>query len=158
MPKVAQRIRNKLGKISARSTQRFGGHFRKTNGWCMNPPPPVRARVNAIFDHFMSIYATCMTKKKHCMPEKTTLPEMLLIPCAGILFAPHRRRRHKKHAASYGVCLFTKFGDSAIQRLACRRVISFFGISLAAHVKGTAHPEKGAKPRIRLFACLFIRV
>ena len=38
-PKVAQRIRHKLCKISAISSQRFGGHFRKTHGWGVAPTP-----------------------------------------------------------------------------------------------------------------------
>ena len=37
---------HKLCKISALSTQRFGGDLRKTHGGCITPPPSARANVN----------------------------------------------------------------------------------------------------------------
>ena len=48
LPKVAQMMPHKLCKISARSAQPFGGHFRKTHGGCITPPP-LRVRVKSVF-------------------------------------------------------------------------------------------------------------
>ena len=73
---------------------------------------------------------------------------MLSMPRSGALGAPHRRR-HKKHVPRYGVCLFTQFGDSALQRPACKRVKSILGRCLtdsASYVHRA--PQKGAKTTI----------
>ena len=43
---------HKLGKISARSAQWFGGHFRKTHGE-LHPPPPTQARVSLFNPGFL---------------------------------------------------------------------------------------------------------
>ena len=70
---------------------------------------------------------------------------MLLMAPAGVLCAPHHCR-DRKHVVSvldtYGVRLFTKFADSALQRLVCGRMKSIFGRCIAARAKCAVHPEE----------------
>ena len=55
--------------------------------------------------------------------------------------SPHRHH-HKNHVPNHCVCLFTKYGYSALQHIAWRQVKSMFGKCLSARATCTMRPEK----------------
>ena len=71
--------------------------------------------------------------------------EMLAMLRAGVLCAHTAAATNSTYLLLCGVHVFTMFDDSALQRVAYRRMKSIFGRCLAARATCTMHPEKVQK-------------